>query len=200
VALLSVVLFSSSLWKRTHSPFGRRTDIFRLLNLITPGFRFRKSSSPRFLLVGQALRGLLFWFVCIWFICSYYYYYLLFAKLVIVYSVKCCYSTLFIACSILLLLLKGYVKHPGYFGSFLAAYCVHRSTTPFYRVRESVGKIPTYKAHIKSEPSLGWVECDGHPGPHNWGGGGGGDGNKCKWLFYLMFMNIMSQADVYNLE
>jgi hypothetical protein len=68
-------LFSSSLWKRTHSQFGQRIDIiFWLLNLFTPGFRFRKSSSPRFLPVGQALRGLLFWFVCIWFIFCYYYY------------------------------------------------------------------------------------------------------------------------------
>jgi hypothetical protein len=87
------------------------------------GFWFRKSSSPRFLPVGQALRDLLFWFVCIWFIFYYYYYIYYLLSLVIVYSVKCFYSALFTACFILLLLLNGYVKNSGYFGSFLAAYC-----------------------------------------------------------------------------
>jgi hypothetical protein len=97
------------------------------------GFRIRKSSSPRFLLVGQALRGVLFWFVCIWFIFYYYYYYyLLFAKFI--YCMFCkvlFFNTIVTACLFQLLLLNRYIKLSGYFGSFLAEYCVHRSTTPF---------------------------------------------------------------------
>jgi hypothetical protein len=98
---------------------------------IYPGFQFRKSLLPRFLPVGQALRGLLFWFAFIWFIfCYYYYIYYLLSQ----YCIFCrvlWLNTIFI----LLLLLKGYVKLLVCFGSFLAADYVHRSTTPFYRVR-----------------------------------------------------------------
>jgi hypothetical protein len=96
------------------------------------GFRIRKSSSPRFLLVGQALRGVLFWFVCIWFTFYYYYYELLFAKFI--YCMFCkvlFFNTIVTACFFQLLLLNRYIKLSGYFGSFLAEYCVHRSTTPF---------------------------------------------------------------------
>jgi hypothetical protein len=34
------------------------------------------------------------------------------------------FNTIVTACFFQLLLLNGYVKHSGYFGSFLAAYCV----------------------------------------------------------------------------
>jgi hypothetical protein len=95
-------LLWSSLLKRRHSPFGRRSNnIFRFLNLFSwPSDlenRRRPDSSP----VGQALRDLL---VCLYLFHTqvYYYYYYHLIRLLIVYSVKCCYSTL------LLLLLASF--------------------------------------------------------------------------------------------
>jgi hypothetical protein len=120
-------LWSSRL-KRRHSPFGRRSNnIFRLLNLFSRPSDLENRRRPDSFPVGQALRVLL---VCLYLIhiLVYYYYHVL--SLLIVYSVKCCYSTLFTACFILLLLLNGYVNHSGYFGSFLAANCVTQIHDP----------------------------------------------------------------------
>jgi hypothetical protein len=109
-AVVCFLLWSSRL-KRRHSPFGRRSNkMFRLLNLFSRPSDLENRCHPDSFPVGQPLRVLL---VCLYLIhiilllLLLLLLYLLFSKLVIVYSVKCCYSTLFSACSILLLLLNG---------------------------------------------------------------------------------------------
>jgi hypothetical protein len=61
-AVVSFLLWSSRL-KGRDSPFGRRSNIFRLLNLFARTSEFENRRRPDSFPVGQALR--VFWFVCI---------------------------------------------------------------------------------------------------------------------------------------
>jgi hypothetical protein len=84
-------LLWSSLLKGRYSPFRRRSNNFRFLNLFSWPSDSENRHRPDSFPVGQALRDLL---VCLYLfhIQVYYYYHLL--SLLIIYSVQCCYSTL----------------------------------------------------------------------------------------------------------
>jgi hypothetical protein len=72
--------------------------------------------------VDQALRDLL---VCLYLIhIQDYYYYHLLSFINCIFCKVLLFNTIVTVSFFQLLLLNGHVKHSGYFGSFLAAYCV----------------------------------------------------------------------------
>jgi hypothetical protein len=104
--------------KGRHSQFGRRSsNIFRFLNLFScpsdlENRRRPDSGTERFtsLSVSVSYSSLLL---------------LPFAKFInCIFCKVLLFDTIVTACFFQLLLLNGYVKHSGYFGSFLATYCV----------------------------------------------------------------------------
>jgi hypothetical protein len=102
------------------SKFGRRSNIFQLLHLLSKPSDLENRRRPDSFPVGQTQSFVL----CLCPIHILLLLLLLFGMFINCISVKCCYSTLCTACFILLYLLKDYVKPSGYFGSIPAAYCV----------------------------------------------------------------------------